>query len=217
MKIVLLGPPGAGKGTQTARIGDALGVSRLSSGDLFREHQRNKTPLGKIVRSYMERGVLVPDEVTIKMIMEWINTPDQSGGFVLDGFPRTLGQANALDAELEDRGGIDKVLFINVQKDELVRRLSGRLICSACQTPYNMHSSPPREADKCDRCGGELYQREDDRPDAVTKRIQVYAEETEPLVQYYREAGKLEEIDGEGSIDSVGRELVASVSHVESR
>ena len=217
MKIVLLGPPGAGKGTQAARIADALGVSRVSSGDLFREHQRNETSLGKLVRSYMDRGVLVPDEVTIKMIMEWINAPDRSRGFVLDGFPRTLGQANALDAELEDRGGIDKVLFINVQKDELVRRLSGRLICSACQTPYNMHSSPPREADKCDRCGGELYQREDDRPDAVTKRIQVYAEETEPLVQYYREAGKLEEIDGEGSIDSVGRELVASVSHVESR
>ena len=210
--MILLGPPGAGKGTQAARLGSKLGVTRVSSGDLFRQHQREGTELGRLAGTYMERGVLVPDEVTIKMVMEWINAPEQANGFVLDGFPRTLAQAQALGRDLEEAGGIDKVLYIKVSMDELTRRLSGRLICRQCQTLYHQHSSPPTHPDECDRCGGELYQREDDKPEAVKKRFQVYAEETEPLVQYYRQAGKLTEIDGQGSIAEVGQALVAAVS-----
>ena len=209
MKVILLGPPGAGKGTQASRLAARLGVERVSSGDLFREHQERDTELGQLARSYMERGVLVPDDVTIRMVMDWINVPGREKGFVLDGFPRTLAQAEALESELEDRGGIDKALYIRVAPEELARRLTGRLVCRGCQTPYHEDSSPPREPGRCDSCGGELYQRDDDRPEAVKKRIQVYTDETEPLIAHYLRAGKLEEIDGEGSIETVGRWLAA--------
>ena len=212
LKVILLGPPGAGKGTQAARVSDKLGVTRVSSGDLFREHQRIDTELGRLARSYMERGALVPDEVTIKMVMEWIRDPQQAQGYVIDGFPRTLAQAEALDSELAGSDGIDKVLYISVSHDELIRRLTGRLICRQCQTPYHMQFSPPVEPGKCDKCGGELYQRVDDMPEAVQKRIEVYTNETEPLVQYYRQKGKLVEINGEGSIEEVGQALIEAVS-----
>lgn len=211
MKVVLLGPPGAGKGTQAARVADAMGVTWASSGDLFREHQRNDTELGRLARSYMERGVLVPDEVTIKMVMEWINSPAQAAGFVLDGFPRNLSQAQALDESLDADGGLDKVLYINVSEDELVRRLGGRLVCRSCQAVYHAIFSPPKEANKCDACGGEVYQRADDSPEVVAKRIQVYMEETSPLVEHYRTTGKLVEINGEGTVDDVGASLVAAL------
>lgn len=213
MRVILLGPPGAGKGTQAARLSEALGVPRVSTGDLFREHERQGTELGRLARSYMARGVLVPDDVTIRMVMDWISAHDGEGGFVLDGFPRNMVQARALDEALAQSGGIDKVLYMKVSQDELVRRLSGRLICRVCQTPYHQESSPPRVPGKCDRCGGEVYQREDDRPEAIKKRIQVYAEETEPLVDYYRRASKLREVNGEGSIEEVGRALVAAATN----
>ena len=212
MKIILMGPPGSGKGTQAARIAEKLGATMISSGDLLRDHQQRNTELGRLARTYMERGVYVPDDVTIKMIIEQISAQEQSKGFVLDGFPRTLSQAAALDRELEAKGGIDKVLYIKVSGDEVTRRLSGRIVCWRCQTPYHMDSSPAMESGKCDRCGGELYQRDDDKPEVVKKRIQVYIDETEPVVQYYRKAGKLEELDGGGSIDEVGRALMAAVS-----
>ena len=211
MRVILLGPPGAGKGTQAVELARKLGVRQVSSGDLFREHERQDTELGRLARSYMERGDLVPDGVTIKMVMGWIRAPEQAKGFVLDGFPRTLPQAEALDRELEGIGGIDNVLYIKVSQDEMTRRLSGRLICRNCQKPYHQSSSQPREPGKCDSCGGELYQRPDDRPQAVQKRIEVYEEETEPLAQYYRRAGKLEEIDGEGTIEGVRKAAVAAV------
>ena len=211
MKVILLGPPGAGKGTQADKLACNLGVTRVSSGELFREHQQRDTELGRLAGSYMERGVLVPDEVTIEMVMGWINAPQQAGGFVLDGFPRTLAQALALDRELARKGGIDKVLHMKVSQEELMRRLTGRLLCSRCQTPYHERFSPPGEPGKCDRCGGELYQREDDKPEAVKKRIQVYMEETEPLVEYYRRADTLNEVDGEASIEEVGQALMAVV------
>ena len=216
MKVILLGPPGAGKGTQALRLAEELGLTRVSSGDLFREHQRNGTELGDLARGYMERGALVPDDVTIKMVMEWIDAPEQARGFVLDGFPRTETQARALDRELGD-DGIDAALYIKVSHEELTRRLDGRLICRDCQTPYHELSSPPGQARVCDRCGGELYQRADDRPEAVRVRIQVYTEETEPLIQYYREQGKLQEVNGEGSIGAVGDALVATVGAYDER
>ena len=207
-----MGPPGSGKGTQAARIADTLGVTRVSTGDLFREHQQKDTQLGRLARSYMRRGVYVPDDVTIKMVMDWISAPQQGNGFVLDGFPRTMAQAEALDQQLVDKGGIDKVIYIDVSLEELVSRLTGRLICRRCQTPYHMKSSLPKEAGTCDACGADLYQRDDDKPDVVSKRIQVYTEQTEPVVQHYRQAGKLVRIAGERPIEDVGQALVEAVA-----
>ena len=206
-----MGPPGSGKGTQATNLADKLGVSAVSSGDLFRDHQRRDTELGQLARSYMERGAYVPDDVTIGMIMEWINDPAHSAGFVLDGFPRTQPQAQALDDALDGRGGIDHVVLISVSDDELVRRLGGRVICGECQTPYNLNSSPPSVEGKCDGCGGSLYQRDDDKAEVVARRIDVYNEETQPILDYYREAGILSDVDGERSVESVGEALRAAV------
>ena len=211
MKVILLGPPGAGKGTQAARVADELGVTRTASGDLFRENLRNETELGLLAKSYMDRGALVPDDVTIQLIMSWISAPDQSGGFVLDGFPRTLPQAEALDSALEPSGGLDRVLYVNVAEDELVGRLAGRFICRICQTPYHKTASPPKVWGKCDYCGGELYQRDDDKAEVVKRRLQVYFEETQPLVGHYRSSGVLREVDGEGTVDDVGNLLVEAL------
>jgi adenylate kinase len=212
VRVVLLGPPGAGKGTHAAGLAAALGVERVSSGDLFREHQRQDTELGRLARSYMERGELVPDEVTVGMVLEWIDVPGRREGFVLDGFPRNVAQAEALDSALDDGDGVDKVLYIRVGHEELMHRLTGRLLCRDCQTPYHQDASPSARPGRCNLCGGELYRRDDDSPAAVGTRIRVYAEETEPLVGYYRSAGKLEDIDGEGSIEAVGRALAAVVA-----
>ena len=211
MKLILLGPPGAGKGTQAAMIAEGMGVPRVSSGDLFRDHQSRNTELGRLAKSYMERGVYVPDDVTIRMVMDWIDDHEDRGGYLLDGFPRTLAQAGALGEAVEDRGGIDIALNIRVGTDELVRRLSGRLICRACQAPCNRDSAPPRMEGRCDACGGELYQREDDRPEAIGKRLETYFEETEPLVDYYRRAGILREVDGEGTVDEVKSAIAAAL------
>ena len=212
MKAIVLGPPGAGKGTQAARLSESLGVPRVSSGDLFRDHQHRDTELGQLARSYMERGALVPDNVTIKMVMEWIDEHEGEGGFLLDGFPRTLTQAQALDSALAGRGGIDKALYISVPQDVVVSRLEGRLVCRDCGTPYHTESAPPDHQGVCPNCGGELVQRDDDKPEVVRKRIQVYLEETEPLIDYYREQGVLEEVNGESSVEEVGRDLVAALS-----
>lgn len=211
MKVILLGPPGAGKGTQAARVADELGVTRAASGDLFRENLRNETELGLLAKSYMDKGELVPDDVTIRLVMSWISGPDQNGGFVLDGFPRTLPQAEALDSALEPNGGLDRVLYVNVPEEELVRRLAGRFICRNCQEPYHQISSPPKIEGECDACDGELYQRDDDKAEVVKNRLQVYFKETEPLVGHYRDSGVLREIDGEGTVDAVGDMLVEAL------
>lgn len=206
MKLILLGPPGAGKGTQAAMLAEDMSVPRVSSGDLFRDHQSRDTELGRLAKSYMERGVYVPDDVTIAMVMDWIDGQDGRGGYLLDGFPRTLAQAEALDEAVKDKGGIDVALNITVGTDELVSRLSTRLICRGCQTPYSRDSV---EGDSCEACGGELYQREDDRPEAITKRLETYFGETEPLVDYYRRAGVLREVDGEGTVEEVRKAIGA--------
>ncbi len=211
MRVVLLGPPGAGKGTQAGRLAGSLNVTKAASGELLREHQKRGTELGKLARSYMDKGVLVPDDVTIPMVAEWINASEQSEGFVLDGFPRNIAQADALGTEVAERGGIDRVLYINVPEEELLRRLSGRWICRNCQSAYHEEFSPPLSAEECDRCGGELYQRADDKPDAVRTRIEVYLEETQPLIGYYSPAGILREVAGDAPIDDVGQALLAAV------
>ena len=209
---MLLGPPGAGKGTHARRLAGALGVGAVASGDLFRDHLARGTELGLRARSYMSAGELVPDDVTIAMVMEWVGSGDRSGGFVLDGFPRSLAQAEALDSGLAPSGGLSAVLYITVPRDELIRRLGGRFICRACQAPYHAVSSPPARDGECDRCDGELYQREDDRPEAVANRLDVYETHTAPLVEHYRRGGALVEIDGGGSIDDVWRAIGSAVA-----
>ena len=212
MKVILLGPPGAGKGTQATRIAASLKVTQAASGDLFRQNLSRGTELGRLAQTYMNRGILVPDDVTIGMVNAWINAEEQAGGFVLDGFPRNLVQAKAFDEVLESNSGLDKALYINVPKEELIRRLSGRLTCRNCQATYHIDMSPPNEEGECDRCGGEVYQRDDDKPEIVETRIQVFLNETSPLVEYYREAGKLAEVNGEGTIKEVGDALIAEVT-----
>ena len=211
MKVILLGPPGAGKGTHSAAIADALGVPRVASGDLFRDHQHRDTELGRLARSYMGRGLLVPDDVTIRMMMEWTEAHEGEGGFLLDGFPRNLAQAEALDRSKVNEDGIDGALYIQVPNEELVRRLTGRLVCRSCQAIYHRDAAPPQRPDICDRCGGEVYQREDDKPKAVARRLEVYFAETEPLVEYYRGAGILREVNGHGTFEEVERALLRAV------
>jgi len=212
LHIALLGAPGSGKGTQAGAISRRLGIAHVASGDLFREAADRGDELGRQAKSYMEKGLLVPDEITIRMILERIAAPDCAKGFILDGFPRTLEQAKALDRALGERGeAVERVVYIKVSPEELVRRLSGRFICRSCQTPYHLVSSPPKVAGRCDRCGGELYQRPDDSPETVRKRIEVYSAETAPLIAYYEEAGKLVEINGDGGIEEVGEELVGAL------
>jgi len=212
MRSVLLGAPGSGKGTQAGIISERLGIAHVASGDLFREAASRGDEVGEQAKSYMDKGLLVPDEITIRMILERIAAPDCAKGFILDGFPRTLEQAEALDTALKERGqAIDRVFYIEVDTEELVRRLSGRFICRGCQMPYNEVSSPPKVAGKCDLCGGDLYQRHDDLPETVRKRIEVYFTETAPLIGYYKEAGKLVEIDGEAEIGEIGERLIAAL------
>jgi len=213
VRIILLGPPGAGKGTQAKSMSEYLGIVHISSGDLLRDHQARDTELGNTARSYMQKGLLVPDELIIGMIEERIRLTDARVGYVLDGFPRTVEQAQALGKALEKRGEtIDRVANISVSEDELILRLGGRWICRQCQRPYHEVNSIPRKEGVCDECGGELYQREDDVPEAVSQRIKVFAEQTAPLIQYYSEKGNLVEVDGEGSIEGVRESLLKAVA-----
>jgi len=210
--IILLGAPGAGKGTQAVMLAEKLGAVQVASGDLFRQALAQETELGKKAKEYMDKGQLVPNEITIQMVLDRLAKPDCAKGALLDGFPRNIGQAEALDKALEEQSkAIDKVVYIKVSEDELLKRLSGRWICRSCQAPYHEVDSPPNVAGKCDRCGGELYQRDDDNVETVKKRLEVYFAETSPLIDYYRKAGKLLEIDGEGSTDEVNRRIVAAL------
>ena len=212
MYIVILGAPGAGKGTQAAVAAEKLKAAHIATGDMFREAQEQETELAKQAVSYMEKGQLVPDEITIRMVLERIAAPDCVNGVVFDGFPRNLKQAEALDEALVEQGkAVDKVVYIKVSETELLERLSGRWICRQCQTPYHALNSPPKTPGKCDRCGGELYQRADDTVETVKERLRVYFAQTAPLIDYYTRAGKLLEVDGEGGVDEVGERILASI------
>ena len=204
MSILLLGAPGAGKGTQAGFIAQKAKVSSVSSGDLFRKNLSEKSELGILAKTFMDRGEYVPDDVTIRMVLDWINDPSNTSGFVLDGFPRTLPQAIALDEEL---GSVDKVIFFDVPNNDLIERLSGRLICRTCQASFHKIFYPSKNGMICDKCPDELYQRDDDKADVVTNRLKVYMQETQPVIQYYAKQNKLITVDGSKSVDEVESEL----------
>jgi adenylate kinase len=210
--VVLLGPPGSGKGTQAKRLVEALGTPHVSSGDLFRHHLSEETELGKLAQSYMEKGELVPDDVTVDMVMERIGRPDCEDGVILDGFPRTLTQAEALKKALADREQeVTVVPLIRVSDDEVVRRLTSRRVCEDCGAVYNLVFNPPEEEGVCDVCGGDLYQREDDNPETVQHRLYTYYKETSPLIGYYFAEDKLVEVDGEQSVEEVSEDLLKAI------
>lgn len=210
--IVLLGPPGVGKGTQARILSEETGLAHVSSGDLFRENLKNQTELGKLAKSFMDKGELVPDDVTISMIKDRISRPDCKAGAILDGFPRTPAQADALEVMLKDfSGAVNAVPYITAAENILVERASGRWTCRAQGHIYHEKFNPPKQAGVCDVDGSEIYQREDDKVETVTKRIRVYIEQTMPLVDYYRQAGKLIEIDGTKAVEQVTKDLLSAL------
>lgn len=210
--IVLLGPPGVGKGTQARILSEETGLVHVSSGDLFRENLKNQTDLGKLAKSFMDKGELVPDDVTISMIKDRISRPDCKAGAILDGFPRTPAQADALEVMLRDfNGAVNAVPYITAAENILVERASGRWTCRAQGHIYHEKFNPPKQAGTCDIDGSEVYQRDDDKVETVTKRIRVYLEQTMPLVEYYRKAGKLLEIDGTKAVELVTKELLSAL------
>ena len=207
--MVLLGAPGAGKGTQAERLSENLGIPQVSTGDLFRENLKKETELGLLAKQYMESGELVPDEVTVGMVRERLSRSDAAKGAILDGFPRTIAQAEALEELLHDMGEkLDTVPYIKVPEDVLLARLAGRWTCRKCGAMYHELFSPPQEPGVCDKCGGELYQRPDDTPETQKHRIKVYFEQTAPLIDYYRDKGLLVEVDGRPGIEEIQAELL---------
>lgn len=210
--IVLLGPPGAGKGTQAQVISHEMNLAHISSGDLFRENLKNQTELGKLAQGYMNRGELVPDDVTIAMVRDRISRPDCEGGALLDGFPRTPAQATALADMLGSMGQkVESVPYISVPAEVLIDRLGGRWTCPSCGKVYHEKFNPPQTAGVCDNDGTQLIQRDDDKAETVENRIRVYMQQTSPLIEYYRQKGLLVEVDGTKSIDDVSKEILAAI------
>ena len=212
LRLVLFGPPGAGKGTQAQLLQEHFDLTHISSGDLFRRHVGKRTPLGLRANEYMNKGELVPDEVTIDIVLDKIMSIPDDDGFILDGFPRNPNQAQELEKKLASESrNLDKVVHIDVSEPELLRRLGGRYICRDCQSPHAIGAGEDASARTCDRCGGELYQRDDDAPEAVKKRIQVYNDETMPVLGFYRERGVLVEISGDNTVDEVNKRVMAAL------
>lgn len=213
MRVVFLGPPGAGKGTQAARLAQAGGMPHVATGDMFRAAVAADTPLGREAGAYMDQGRLVPDEVTIGIVRERLAAPDCAAGFVLDGFPRTLPQAEALDGLLAELGRpIDGVVHLLVPEEDLVRRLTGRRVCPSCGALYHVDYQPPRRPGTCDVCGAALVQRQDDGEATVRRRLAVYQEQTAPLAGRYADQGRLRPVDGAGTVDEVARRVQAAVA-----
>ena len=212
MRVAFLGPPGAGKGTQARELAREWGVPQIATGDMLREAVAAKTPLGLEAKRYMDHGALVPDEVVVGATAERLAAPDAARGFILDGFPRTIAQAEALARLLKDAGhALDVVLYFDVSEPELLRRLTGRRVCRACGHTYHLTSSPPKRAGVCDACGGELYQRVDDSEATVRNRLEVYRKQTAPLLDYYRQRNVLTTVSGEGSIEEIRDAIRAAV------
>lgn len=212
MNVILLGAPGAGKGTQAVRLAERFDLAHISTGDILRANVREGTPLGLQAKAYMDKGELVPDQLVIDLVMDRISQDDAAKGFVLDGFPRTVAQADALKAALAERDmRTDAVIDITVPSEELVRRLSSRFSCRACGAVYSTLANPSLADVPCSSCGGELYQRDDDAPETVRNRLKVYEEQTAPLVDYYRDAGLLADIDGSKSVVEVALSIASAV------
>ncbi len=204
MRFILLGPPGAGKGTQSKLLAEKFKIQQISTGDILRQAVKDQTEMGVIAKSYMDKGKLVPDDVVIGIIKDRLNNPDCSTGFILDGFPRTIQQAEVLSQALKQMGkDIDHLIDIEIDFDELLQRLTGRWTCRECGEGYHKTSNPPEKEGICGKCGGELYQRDDDKEETIQKRFEVYRNETEPLKNYYQKNGKLNTIKGGGSIQEI--------------
>jgi adenylate kinase len=212
LRTILLGPPGAGKGTQAVKIVEKYGIPHISTGDIFRENIKNGTELGKKAQEYMNAGKLVPDDLVIEIATDRLTKDDCKEGFLLDGFPRTVYQAEKLDEFLAARGGkVDVVLDIAVGKDELITRLTGRRVCKACGASFHVVNIPPKKEGVCDYCGGELIQRADDNIETVTNRIDVYENQTMPLIEYYEKAGNIAHIDGTTGLENVFADIVKAL------
>ena len=212
MQIILVGAPGAGKGTQAASLAADLQIAHVASGDLFREAVKAGTPLGLQAKGYMDKGELVPDDVTIGLVLERIKEPDAAKGVILDGFPRTRRQAEALDEALKEASGkIDRVVYLEVPQDVLLGRLSGRWICRDCSRSYHELFNQSTTPGVCDACGGSLYQREDDKRETALRRLEVYFKDTAPLIDYYRDRGTLVTVNGDQTVDDVRRDLSSAV------
>lgn len=215
MYLVLIGPPGAGKGTQAKVLSEQKNLAHVSSGDLFRDNIKRQTELGKQVEAILKRGDLVPDDVTIAMVRDRLKQPDCAAGAVLDGFPRTPAQAAALNKMLGEFGGkVNLVPYINVSEKSLIERLTGRWTCKSCGTVFHQKFNPPKVQGKCDKCGGELAQRPDDQEETVKNRISKYLSETSPLIEFYQKAGVMAELDGEKKIEDVTKQLLAAVAKI---
>jgi len=208
MRIVLLGGPGVGKGTQAKKLSEKYNLAHISTGDILRQAVKDGTQMGLMAKSYMDKGQLVPDEVVIGIIKDFLAKPEVKSGFILDGFPRTVPQAQALDKLTQEMGiPLDIVVNIEASADLIVQRLSGRRTCRGCQAVYHITNLPPKKDGICDKCGGQLYQRDDDKEDTIRKRLQVYEAQTSPLIDYYHKAGKLWDVSGEGEIEAVFTEI----------
>lgn len=204
MRLVLLGAPGAGKGTQAKKLIEKYGIPQISTGDLLRAAVSAGTPLGKEAKSYMDKGELVPDRVVLGMVEERLKQDDCKKGYILDGFPRNVSQADALDKMLSSLGmSLDAALSVDVPFDDLMKRLTGRRTCKSCGQMYNIYFNPPKKEGICDKCGGELFQRDDDKEETIKKRLEVYNSQTAPLIEYYSKKGILKSVSGTGSIDEI--------------
>ncbi|WP_018249336.1 adenylate kinase [Orenia marismortui] len=208
MNLILLGPPGAGKGTQAVRIEETYQIPHISTGDIFRKAIKDKTELGKKAKEYIDQGQLVPDTVTNGIVRERLSNEDCKEGFILDGFPRTVNQADALSSILEELNlSLNAVINIRVSDEEVINRLSGRRICKSCGASFHIKFNPPAKPGECDECGGDLYQREDDNPQTIKERLNVYSKKTSPLINYYEERKLLKTINGEQGLDEVFEEI----------
>jgi len=212
MNLILLGPPGAGKGTQAKILIKKYGIPQISTGDILRAAVKEKTPMGVKAKTYMDSGVLVPDDVVVGIVAERLAKQDCAKGYILDGFPRTVAQADALTAMLRNNGtGIDHVVAITVDNEELLKRITGRRTCKGCGAGYHLLYDPPNQAGVCNECAGELYQRDDDREDTMRRRLEVYEEQTSPLIAYYAERKLLRTIDGMGDIEEIQQKLIGII------